>query len=122
MRILLIDDEPLLLKSYARYLEVCMDQTVVTAPGGAEALTLLEGDEPFDMIFCDVSMRGVSGIDVHRAVCEHHPAMTNRFAFLTGGTTDAATGAYIGDSGVTVLSKPVDRAAFEKALSAASCG
>ena len=40
MRILLIDDEPLLLKSYARYLGIILDQNVVTAAGGAEAYWL----------------------------------------------------------------------------------
>ena len=79
MRILLVDDEPLLLKSYARYLHVFMGHTVVTAAGGAEALDQLEEGEPFDAILCDLYMAGISGVDVHRAICEHHPALENRF-------------------------------------------
>ena len=81
----------------------------------------LEEDEPFDVIFCDVAMRGMSGIDVHRVVCDHYPELANRFVFLTGGTTDLEAETYIRCSGVMVLMKPVDRAAFEKALAVKSC-
>ncbi len=122
MRILLVDDEPLLLKSYARYLHVFMGYTVVTAAGGAEALAQLEEGEPFDAIFCDLYMAGISGVDVHRAICEYHPAMENRFVFLTGGTTDEASASYIRHSGVRLLEKPVEGAEFEKALAAMGSG
>jgi CheY-like chemotaxis protein len=118
VRILLIDDEPLLLKSYGRYLERDFDHEVVRALGGAEALARLEGDDPFDLVFCDLSMPDVDGVEVHRAVCEYHPEMMARFVFLTGGVIDEATESYVEQSGVQVLSKPVRRAEFEKTIAA----
>jgi CheY-like chemotaxis protein len=121
VRILLIDDEPLLLKSYARYLERDCDREVVSALGGAEALAQLEGDESFDLVFCDLSMSGVDGVEVHRAVCEYHPELMGRFVFLTGGVIDEATEAYVQRTGVQVLTKPVRRDAFEKTIASAGC-
>ena len=70
VRILLVDDEPLLLKSYARYLECGSENEVISALGGAEALALLEDDAPFDLVFCDLSMFDVGGVEVHRTICE----------------------------------------------------
>jgi len=122
MRILLVDNEPLLLKSYARYFKILMGHTVVTAAGGAEALAELKEGEPFDAIFCDVYMRGISGVEVHRTVCEHYAELADRFVFLTGGTTDEATANYIRHSGARILEKPVGRAEFEKVLQATSHG
>ena len=116
MRILLIDDEPLILKSYARQLHRRGGHDVVTAGGGAEALATLEEDSGFDFIFCDLSMQGISGIEVHRAIIDHHPEMTNRFAFLTGGHATKATDDYLSRSGVRVLTKPIRETELEKAL------
>ena len=89
MRILLVDDEPLLLKSYARYLGGSCGHEVLCAAGGGEALARLESGDAVDLILCDVSMSDIDGLDVHRAVCDHHPELKDRFVFLTGGVTDA---------------------------------
>ena len=119
MRILLIDDEPLLLKSYSRYLRRSGGHDVVTASCGAEALEQLEGDDPFDLVFCDLSMPGVSGVEVHRSIREFYPDLVGRFVFLTGGVQDAASETYLQESGVPVLGKPVPLAEFEKILAGA---
>ena len=119
MRILLVDDEPLLLKSYARYLERGSEREVVSACGGAEALAYLEGDEPFDLVFCDLSMPDVGGVEVHRVICQLHPELIGRFVFLTGGAVDEVTEAYLRGAGITTLSKPVRHTAFDKAIAAA---
>jgi CheY-like chemotaxis protein len=121
VRILLVDDEPLLLKSYARYLERGWEHEVVNALGGAEALALLEDDKPFDLVFCDLSMPDVGGVEVHRTICEYHPELMNRFVFLTGGMLDEVTEDYVRGAGVPILSKPVRRNAFDKAIAAISC-
>ncbi len=119
MRILLVDDEPLLLKSYARCLERGRDHEVVSASGGAEALARLRDDEPFDLVFCDLSMPDVDGVEVHRAICEYHPQLAGRFVFLTGGAIDEDTEVYVRRAGVPILNKPVPNAAFDDAIAAA---
>ena len=116
MRILLVDDEPLLLKAYGRFLRRKQECVVVTAEGGAQALQQLENDEPFDLVFCDLAMPDLTGIEVHRATCEFHPELRGRFVFLTGGAQDAESEAYVRECGARVLVKPVPLAEFEKIL------
>ncbi len=122
MRILLVDDEPLLLKSYARYLRRGSGHEVLCANGGREALAALEAEDPIDMIFCDLAMSDIDGVSVHRAVCDQHPELASRFVFLTGGTTDEATDRYVAESGALVLIKPVRQTAFDKILADAGGG
>jgi CheY-like chemotaxis protein len=116
MRILLIDDEPLLLKSFARYLGGVCGHDIVCAHDGAEALARLEAVEAVDLIFCDLTMSDIDGVEVHRSIRDNHPEWRGRFVFLTGGVTDEATENYVQSSGELVLSKPVRRIAFDKIL------
>jgi CheY-like chemotaxis protein len=116
MRILLVDDEPLLLKSFARYLGGVCGHDVLCAGGGCEALAQLEAGEAVDLIFCDLTMPDIDGVEVHRAICEYHPQLRDRFVFLTGGVTDEATNTYVWNSGALVLSKPVRQSSFDKIL------
>ncbi len=116
MRILLVDDEPLLLKSFARYLGGVCGHEVLCAGGGGEALAQLEAGRAVDLIFCDLTMPDINGVEVHRAICEHHPELRGRFVFLTGGVTDDATENYIQKSGALVLPKPVRQEVFDKIL------
>jgi CheY-like chemotaxis protein len=116
MRILLVDDEPLILKSFARYLGGVCGHDILFAHSGGEALAQLEAGEAADLIFCDLKMPDIDGIQVHREICDSHPELRGRFVFLTGGVTDEATENYVQDSGAIVLCKPVRQAEFDKIL------
>ncbi|HXV36708.1 MAG TPA: response regulator [Myxococcota bacterium] len=120
MRILLVDDEPLVLRSYARLLRASGGCEVVCASGGAEALAQLEGERAFDLMLCDLAMPAIDGIAVHRSVCESHPELAGRFAFLTGGVLDAASDRYLAESGAMVLVKPVRQEELEKLIARAA--
>ena len=116
MRILLIDDEPLLLKSFARYLGGVCGHDILCACGGGDALAQLEAEEAIDLIFCDLRMPDIDGVQVHREIRDNHPEWRGRFVFLTGGMTDEATENYVQNSGALVLSKPIRQVAFDKIL------
>jgi EAL domain-containing protein (putative c-di-GMP-specific phosphodiesterase class I) len=66
--VLLIDDDPSILRSYGRNLSKA-GYEVVTAKDGAEALTLLAASS-FDVIVSDISMPRIGGIELLRAVRE----------------------------------------------------
>ena len=68
--ILLVDDEPLVLKAYKRGLEAAGNQ-VVTAPGAQAALQLIAQGAAFDVVISDLNMPGLSGTELLIAVRDH---------------------------------------------------
>ena len=104
-RVLVIDDEPLLLRSYQRVLNRVA--SVVTAAGGEEAIALLREDRDFDLILCDLMMPGKDGADVLDWLEVHHPEAIDRLVFSTGASF-TPRGNKVENSGrFRVLRKPV---------------
>ncbi|MDT3707106.1 MAG: EAL domain-containing protein [Thiobacillus sp.] len=68
-RLLIVDDEPLILEGLSRLLGA-RDYEVVTANGGYEALTAI-GRQQFDVILLDLGMPDLNGSEVLRFVAEH---------------------------------------------------
>jgi PAS domain S-box-containing protein len=79
-RILVIDDEDDIAELVTDILEAA-GHAVRSAPSGPEGLRLLE-TESFDVLFCDLGMREMSGWEVVKAVRAKDPAMG--IALLTG--------------------------------------
>ncbi len=88
-RILLVDDEPNVLKALQRVFRQ-ENYTVVTAPNGLEALELL-GKEPFQLMISDYMMPIMNGADLLKQAKALHPDMIR--IMLTG---HADTGAVMG--------------------------
>ena len=98
-RVLLVDDEDAVREVLTLQLED-FGFAVLPAAGGAEALALLAAEEPVDILVTDLSMPGMDGLAVIRAVQERRrglPAL-----LLTGyagdGTALALGGAVSGSS------------------------
>ncbi|MBI5511084.1 MAG: HDOD domain-containing protein [Deltaproteobacteria bacterium] len=72
IRLLLVDDEPMLLRSLARMLRFHPELAITTAGGGAEALERM-GQQEFDAVVSDVQMPGVDGYELLREVRRRHP-------------------------------------------------
>ncbi len=73
MRILFVDDEPLMLRAASQtVIRGRMNVTVHTADDGLKALSLLEG-VPVDVIVTDLAMPSMSGEDFIAAVSDRHP-------------------------------------------------
>jgi PAS domain S-box-containing protein len=70
-RVLLVDDEPLILSSYGRML-AAMDVEVVLAEGAEEGLTQLE-QTPVDVVIADYRMPGMKGDEFLERLREEHP-------------------------------------------------
>ncbi len=63
-RVLVVDDDPDVLRLFTRMLHVCDDSlTVATASGGEQALEMVRRDPP-DLVLLDVVMRGLDGWQV----------------------------------------------------------
>ncbi|MFN7098665.1 MAG: ATP-binding protein, partial [Gammaproteobacteria bacterium] len=83
-KVLLIDDEPLLLNGLERILESFHD--ITTAADGKKAINILEKEGfQFDVIVCDLNMPGVNGADVYHYVASHYPGREKDIIFASGG-------------------------------------
>lgn len=105
-RVLLVDDEPLLVQVLTRLLSEV--HAVDASTSAKDALGRLLRSEPYDVIFCDVSMPGMSGVDFYDEVSRRSPAQARRIVFITGGVLDAAVRQRLADIDVPVLEKPVE--------------
>jgi two-component system, cell cycle sensor histidine kinase and response regulator CckA len=108
-RILLIDDENMVLKILQRVLSP--DHEVVIARSGAEGQAILKQGEVFDVILCDLMMPAMTGMDLHAWFVEQDPAMAKRMVFMTGGVFTPKAMDYLTAVGNSTLEKPfvVDR-------------
>ena len=69
--ILIVDDEASLRQTLARILQRA-GYEVSTAANGREGITM-SGKNTFDLIYLDIRMPDLSGLDVLRSIREHHP-------------------------------------------------
>lgn len=113
-RVLVIDDEPLLLKLMTRFL---VGHDVVTASSGQAAQHVLENDEDFDLILCDLMMPDQTGMEVHQWLVARNPGLAARLVFTTGGAFGDAAAQYLADCGAPKLEKPFDKLAFKRLVS-----
>lgn len=114
-RVLVVDDEPAVLRMVSRVLGRA-DIEVVGVRGGREALERLGTGERFDAILCDVEMPEIDGLELARRVARDHPELAGRVALLSGSavTLSAALGASGGPR--LGLTKPFRTAALRDLL------
>jgi len=118
-RVLLIDDDELVLRSVARILAphevICRDEA-------ADALALLEHDSRFDVILCDLAMPHMNGVDFYEALLRARPALAARVVFLTAGATTPSTADFLATVSNARVQKPFDvtdlRALVQEVLAA----
>jgi CheY-like chemotaxis protein len=93
-RLLLAEDEPVLLLVIAEYLEQA-GYTVTRVESGHAAIVLLSHDE-FDAIVLDWEMDDGSGADVYQWIRGHRPSFGERVVFLSSGDAADADDAALG--------------------------
>jgi CheY-like chemotaxis protein len=119
LRVLLVDDQTLVLRATASMLR---ELDVVTASSAAEALARLADGGHFDVVVSDVTMPGMSGPELYVRVRERFPQLATRFLLLSGDTYGAsllcsAVARREGlDSMPRILDKPVPRDELVRAV------
>ena len=81
-RILVVDAEQPIANTLRELLAPVHE--VVAATSGAEALAALDAGD-FDVVFCDLTMPGMSGVELYQRICVERPALAPRVVFMTGG-------------------------------------
>ncbi len=110
LRLLLIDDEPLVLRALSRMLS---RHEVVTARGASQALERLADDSEFDLIICDLMMPEMDGPALHEKLLEIRPALVERLVFCSGGAFTPRAKSFLEASACPLLHKPMTLDDFE---------
>jgi CheY-like chemotaxis protein len=109
-RILVVDDEAMLLKSAARMLSP--PHAVVTVQEAARALEMIRSGEQFDVILCDLMMPQMTGMELFEALKPLLPDLERRAVFLTGGAFTPGARAFLEQTTCHRLEKPFERNAL----------
>ncbi len=120
-RVLLVEDEPEVRRAIARLLQVCGCLVVGEAACGADAVrALAESAMVVDVVVSDVSMPGLQGVDLVRALRAIRPGLP--ILFVSGHTSTATFLAEIGPLGIELIAKPPTREELLPALDRAMLG
>jgi signal transduction histidine kinase len=111
-RVLVVDDEEILVRAYARILERDHEVTVLTSP--AEALRRLEAGESWDALLFDLQMPVVDGVELFEKIQLSRPELVARVAFMTGGAFTPRALSFLERNTRPTLAKPVDAGALRE--------
>ncbi|PLL98904.1 two-component system response regulator GlrR, partial [Klebsiella pneumoniae] len=111
-RLLLVDDDPGLLKLLGMRL-ISEGYSVVTAESGPEALRVL-GREKVDLVISDLRMDEMDGLQLFSEIQKGHPGMPVIILTAHGSIPDAVAATQQGV--FSFLTKPVDKDALYKAI------
>jgi CheY-like chemotaxis protein len=116
LRILVVDDEPLMLKLIAMTLTSCGADVVALSDSDAALLRLRL--EKFDGIFLDLLMPGVSGMELTREARKSPCNRTSPIVIVTGLLQPDLMSQVFAAGATFLLHKPVDRKKLVKLFNA----
>jgi two-component system cell cycle sensor histidine kinase/response regulator CckA len=105
-RILLIDDEVMILKVLGRILR---GYEVVSVENGQEALALIDKGEKFDIAFSDLIMPKITGSEFYEALLTRDPDLAQNVVFLTGGSLTIEMDAFLNSIPNLIVEKPFSK-------------
>lgn len=106
LRILVVDDDPRIVTSLARTLR---EHVVLGVSGVDAALALLDWDDAFDAVLCDLVMPGRSGVELLRELEVRRPALARRTVFMSGAAFSAEVRRWLDETSAPFVEKPVSR-------------
>ena len=105
-RILVVDDEPMVLLAIQRALGGEHEVDVLTT--AQEALRLIAGGDRYDVIVCDVMMPSMTGMDLHAELARIAPGQRDRMVFISGGVFSSVARAFLEQVPNVRIDKPFD--------------
>ncbi len=112
-RILVVDDDPHVLRAIARF--IATEHDVSVAPGLWKGLSALTR-EPWDLVLCDVMMPMGGGARFWEELLLRAPEVQGRVVFMTGGAATEAAREFLDRQPQPVLQKPFDLAAVQAVM------
>lgn len=103
-RVLVIDDDPGVAQSLRLMLESEHEVRCLLDP--REALKELLGDPGYDLVFCDLMMPKLSGMDLYQVLRFNRPGYESKMVFMTGGAATPAARRFLAQRNLQWLEKP----------------
>jgi PAS domain S-box-containing protein len=117
LRLLVVDDEPVILDLLVDALSGDRHE-VDTAAGGAEALRKLERST-YDLVLLDLKMPDVDGRQVFERIEKRWPELKGRVVFFSGDRVHPETRAFVESTGRPCIDKPFSLEVLTSALAEA---
>lgn len=102
--ILIIDDEPQILRVLERLLQ--REYQVTAREMAKEGLALLRQGVHFDIVLCDVMMPEMNGVAFYKAVHDELPQLLKRLVFISGGAFTPETTHFLEMLEAPLIRKP----------------
>ena len=101
LRVLVVDDEPLILMSISRFLKsIALVKTVSTAEEAIDSIK----EQDYDLCFLDVKLPGMTGLDAMKVINAISP--NTKVAIMTGNLLNEAMVDQVDDYAYTFIEKP----------------
>ena len=101
LRILVVDDNLLILMALSRFLrKIALVKVASTAEEALEAI----GEQHYDLCFLDFILPGMTGLDAMKIINEQSPK--TKVAFMTGTLLNEAMKQQVDDYAYTFIEKP----------------
>jgi signal transduction histidine kinase/ActR/RegA family two-component response regulator len=114
-RILVVEDEPAIQQLFKDVLEP-EGHEVTTVENGIHALAMIDQHD-YDLIFSDIKMPEVSGIDLYTSLKERRDGLERRVVFMTGDLMNPETLRFLEGTGCPWLGKPLDIESIKRTVS-----
>ncbi len=111
-RVLIVDDEMHIANTMCELL--APEHDVLAVIGAGEALEALRSGADFDVIFCNLMMPGVTGIDLYRRIYDEKPGLEGRIIFMTGGAFTPRAAEFLASVDNRRLEKPFSMGLVER--------
>ncbi len=111
-QVLIVDDEVHIANTMRELLGA--EHDVVAVTGGSDALDALRSGTAFDVIFCDLMMPGVTGIDLYRRIRDEMPGTEQRIVFMTGGAFTPRAAEFLASVSNRRIEKPFSMSLVER--------
>jgi PAS domain S-box-containing protein len=108
LRVLVIDDDEIVADMIVAQLAAAGVHAAAEHDPDRALQRLLAEEETFDLVFCDLMMRGRTGMDIAAAVKAARPERLRRIVFMTGGAFTPKAAAFVSAHSAACVDKPFD--------------
>ncbi len=81
---------------------------VTVIPDGGTARDILRSLDDVDLIYCDLMMTGMTGMDLGQALAVEAPDVSSKMVFMTGGAFSPRAREFVAQHADRTVDKPFD--------------